>query len=210
MELATCIAKLTTQFYSPFFEPPGPKYQYILSPNGREKLIKSHSAEYRQSAVMILIYLGKDKKAHTLFIKRNQYNGAHSGQISLPGGAYEESDQNLVQTAIRETQEEVGILVNDQNVFGQLTSLKIPVSGFEVTPIVAYINERPKFVKDNVEVSEIIEYPIEELISLPIELGEFNVNGKKYKIKAPFFALNQHRLWGATAMIISEFRHLLK
>jgi len=210
MELASCIASLSTQFFSPFFTPPGSKSQIKMSPNGREEMIESHQQAYRQSAVLILLYPGKNGQAHTVFIERNKYDGAHSGQISLPGGSYEENDQNLVQTAIRETQEEIGALVDDRNVLGQLSSVKIPVSGFEVMPIVAYSHEKPIFKKDTEEVNKIIEISIADLIDLPIKEDQFIASVGNYKIKAPYYPLKEHKLWGATAMIISEFRELFK
>ncbi len=208
MELATCIASLSTQFLSPFFEAPGIDAQKIMSPNGRDELIQDMDIVYRPSAVMILIYPNKKNQATTVFIERNTYNGAHSGQISLPGGGYETEDLNLVQTAIRETKEEIGYTVDSSFVLGQLTPLKIPVSSFEVTPVVAYTNEIPTFKREEAEVNSIIEFPIEKLLQLKIEHGCFETSVGRYKVKAPYFQLDKQKLWGATAMIISEFRTL--
>ena len=97
--------------------------------------------------------------------QRCQYDGKHSGQISFPGGKVEETDKDIYHTALRETNEEIGVIMQDIEVIGQLTNVFIPVSNFLVFPIVGFINYLPQFNIDNNEVEELIELKLTDLIN---------------------------------------------
>ena len=105
----------------------------------------------KKSAVLVLFYL-KEGELFLALMQRPTYDGKHSGQISFPGGKHEKSDKNSVETALREANEEVGIISNDVEVVGQLSNVYIPVSQFIVTPVVGVINYLPNFKLDNHEV----------------------------------------------------------
>ncbi len=99
-----------------------------------------------------------------VFIKRNEYDGPHSAQVSFPGGAWENRDRTLQHTAIRETREELGIS-GELEILGSLTDLHIPVSNFLVTPFVGWMAETPLFKPDPTEVQYVIEVPLQSLLS---------------------------------------------
>lgn len=189
-------------------ELPGKKAQNKMSPNVRftGKIIPNRD-EIRESSVLILLYM-KDNQLHIPFTQRPKYNGAHSGQISLPGGKVEPQDKNLLETALRETHEEIGVTSENLQILGSLTPTYIPNSNFNVTPYIAYTKELPTFIPDSYEVEKIIEAPLNDLIS-PEALDIFirTING--HNIKAPYFNINNHQIWGATAMIISELKEII-
>lgn len=158
--------------------------------------------------VLALLY-PIDNKPAIAFIKRTEYDGAHSGQISFPGGKMEHSDLSVIYTALRETEEEIGVPANEISVIGHLTELYIPPSRFLVTPIVGYIVRRPQFHPDSTEVERIIEIPVEKLISEDaIQEKEIEVmNGIKWNV--PCYYIDGNIIWGATAMMLSELLELI-
>ena len=141
---------------------------------------------------------------------RPEYGGVHSGQVSFPGGRVEKSDTGLVQTALRESNEELGIPQEKVEILGNLTELFIIASNFTVLPVVGSLDFRPEFIPDEREVVEIIETPISNLLdSKVIKERGFEV-GAGYSINAPYFDINGHHVWGATAMMLSEFLTVYK
>ena len=162
-----------------------------------------------QSSVLILLYPREEEIGLVLTLRR-EYKGVHSGQISLPGGKYEDNDESLIFTALREAKEEIGINPNLVQVIGQLTPLYVPPSNFLVTPVVGFTATRPLFVADPSEVARIIEISIRELTD------ESVVKSRKIKLsmgmnlKVPCFLINGNVIWGATGMILSEFKEMLK
>ena len=163
----------------------------------------------KEGAVLLLLYKKKNKIFFTL-TQRHEYEGAHSGQISFPGGKGEKSDNSSEQTALRETEEEIGIPQSSINLLGRLTDLFIIASNFNVRPVVGYLNTAPVFSIDPREVDHVIEVSLDEL------LEDSNIDEKeilfknKYTIRAPYFNFNGHHVWGATAMMLSEFKEVLK
>ena len=190
---------------------PGVIAQNKMLPSMRlpdELLDKNRTANRKHGAVLILLY-EKDKNLHTCFIKRAEDGGTHSGQIGLPGGKHEQNDENCIQTALREAEEEIGINSCDVEVLGELTKLYIPVSNYSVLPVVGKLDYEPFFIPNKSEVNFVIEAKISELIDEKnLKIKEFNPHSMK--ITAPCFALNGHLIWGATAMIISEFLEVIK
>lgn len=118
----------------------------------------------RKSAVLILLYFKKDEPYINL-IQRPVYEGTHSGQIAFPGGKEEDTDSDMEFTALREANEEVGVIIEDVQVLGQLTEVYIPVSNFLVAPFVGIINYTPKFIPDAREVEEVLELKLADLIN---------------------------------------------
>jgi 8-oxo-dGTP pyrophosphatase MutT (NUDIX family) len=164
----------------------------------------------RLSAVMILIY-SKNNDAHLALIERPVYDGVHSGQIAFPGGKKDPSDKNLQITALRELEEEIGITSENIKVLGQISKVYIPPSQFLVTPFVGILTGEPNFKKDDFEVKSIIELPLKMLFDHSIiKTGTVPVGNRNMKMKAPYFDVYGHKVWGATAIMLSEFKAILK
>lgn len=187
-------------------ELPGEMAHSMMMPIVRDDNLKRPSGNLSpiSSAVLILFYA--DEHGHLKFplIQRPEYNGAHSAQISFPGGKREPEDQNLVETALREAEEEIGIRKENVEVVGKMTDLFIWVSNFMVTPIVGVIDHKPNFVMEESEVDAIIETDLSDIIN-PLKRKEGTIIvRKKYKIHTPYFDIDNRVVWGATAMILSE------
>lgn len=189
---------------------PGQQAQLLMAPAGRTASLNEKGAHCSatRSSVLILLYPEKNRLM-TTFILRPQYDGIHSGQISLPGGRFENYDVSLKQTALRETDEEIGVCVPTEQILGKLTPLYIPPSNFIVHPYIGYINSKPSFNPDKIEVKKIIEADI-TLFFDQKNIGSRLFSNKRYKIKAPFFNIDNYHIWGATAMIMSEFCMIIK
>ena len=164
----------------------------------------------RQSAVLMLL-IPFPEDIHTLFIRRPDYEGVHSGQLSFPGGKKEESDTDLMATALRETSEEIGIAPDAVEVLGALSEIYIPPSHFLVQPYVGWLNHPAEFRPDTREVSEILIEPLQRLYA-PGNITETRIFIPTYNvhIQAPSMNIQGHILWGATAMMVHEFRRAMK
>jgi 8-oxo-dGTP pyrophosphatase MutT (NUDIX family) len=165
----------------------------------------------RPSAVLCLLFPHNDG-LQVLLMKRKEDNTAHSGQVSFPGGSYEESDADFKATALREAQEEVGIISSEVDILGALTSLYIPVSNFNVYPFVGFAQKRPEYNLSRHEVAYTLEVPLDTLLHADRKtIAE--VRSPKFpdvarKVNA--YVLGDGTvIWGATAMIISELEIIL-
>ena len=159
----------------------------------------------RKSAVMILLFV-RDGKLKTIMIERSDF-GKHAGQISFPGGKSEPSDTDSTDTAIRETTEEIGIHVRREDIIGKLPPVKVPVSSFEIFPVVAFMDGIENFTMSENEVKKVLEVDFENLRS-SLAVRPINVAGKEYEV--PSFACENSVVWGATAMIVAELFSVLK
>ena len=164
----------------------------------------------RKSAVLVLLYPGSGGLIHLPLQVRNAYPGVHSRQIGLPGGGVEPEDESYEGTALRETEEEVGVPRARVEVLGRLTQLYIPPSNYLVQPIVGKINFRPDFNPDPSEVAELIETPLDAFLDdANVGMGKVNPSGgATYEV--PCFNIQGKVVWGATAMMMSEFREVLQ
>jgi 8-oxo-dGTP pyrophosphatase MutT (NUDIX family) len=185
---------------------PGVEAQLRLSPPGR--LPVSNKKPPKDSAVLILLY-SVGIKLLTVFIKRAEYDGVHSGQVGLPGGMCEITDIGLKNTALRETMEELGVASTQIEIIGSLTSLHIPVSNIRVYPFIGICQNRPDFKPDPHEVRYIIETHIEELLDRKNEKFKIMSVGEN-DIEIPYFDIRGDHIWGATAMIVSEFLEIVR
>lgn len=176
----------------------GSRYKLGVVPNERT----------RRSAVLILFYPYRGE-IYLPLILRPAYEGVHGGQMAFPGGRYERTDESLVRTALREAQEEIGIRLTDVQVIGSLTELFIPPSNFWVQPVVGVMNHKPDFYPDPREVDSVFEVNLSELTDAAI-IGTQQLDVRGHLVDAPFYQLQHRRVWGATAMIISELIMILE
>lgn len=161
----------------------------------------------RESAVLFLIH-PIDSVAHFTLIKRATYSGVHSGQISLPGGKRDAQDNSLVETALRECQEEIGVKIPTGNVIGELQSIYVPPSNFIIHPYVAYSKEQLTFSKEDREVDEIIHVTAKQISSLNIKVKNMELT-PGYLSDVSYYELNKNVVWGATATILAEIDVLI-
>ena len=165
----------------------------------------------RLSAVAILIYPKANLGLHSVLIQRPKYNGAHSGQIALPGGKKEPEDPSLAHTALREMHEEIGVLADQAHILGSMSDVFVSVSKFVIKPYIVVIDKSPQFVLDPREVGGVIEYPLHELIHDPGFLERsVTVDYPRLRLKVPSFEIQSNVVWGATAMILNEFKSMLE
>lgn len=168
-------------------------------------------ADARVACVMVLLY-PVDSNWHIVLIERmsSNPNDRHGGQISFPGGGLEAEDHSLEACALREANEEVGVKVEDIKILGKLTDLYIPVSNFQVHPFVGKIDYRPEFIPQPSEVKSIVEVPLAHLQD-PATLAKIDMDvSPKIKLKnVPYYKVQDHVVWGATAMMLSEFLEVL-
>jgi len=161
----------------------------------------------KASAVLILLYL-EDNEIHFFLTKRSNELEHHKGQISLPGGTQEENEE-LTHTALRETQEEIGINKTSISIIGSMTPLFVPVTGFMIHPFIGYSSNKLEPTPDPSEVEAIFSVNISDLLNEANQtIEKRNIRG--YDVEVPYFKLNNYEVWGATSMILSEFRDLIK
>lgn len=176
--------------------------------NGSDLRIK-HSKEPRKGGVLILLYEEQGMVKFPL-IQRPEYEGVHSGQIALPGGKHEDADSDVIQTAIREAHEEVGVVQTDVKVLGTLSEFFVEVSNFMVTPVIASISYKPAFVPEATEVSEIITPSIMALIDEPTMKEKVISVRSGIDLLCKYYDLEQKVVWGATATMLNELVVLLR
>ena len=201
------IEKIKNRFIQPL---PGRAAQVKMAPSIAREFNVSKDA--RIACVLALLY-PKNENWHIVLIERmssNNRNDRHSGQISFPGGGYEDSDGLLARAALREAEEEVGVISKDISIIGQLTDMFIPVSNFLVHPFVGFMDYAPDFVPEPSEVKDILEIPVPKLLD-PTTIRTTDIKiPEGYTIKdVPYYSLNGHIVWGATAMMLSEFLEVI-
>lgn len=177
-------------------------------PNGSPIDFK-HPQPPRQGAVLILLNKAEDGTRFPL-IQRPDYEGVHSGQIALPGGKWEASDVDLFATALRETEEEIGVAQSMIKVIGSLSSFYVAASNFQVLPVVGMLEATPTFVPDEKEVVEVINPKVYDLIDGSTKKERDLIVRGGVKLRSPYFDLENKTVWGATAMMLSEFEAVLK
>jgi len=189
---------------------PGLSAQARMAPPYRREQVETAlnpPANCRQAGVLVLLY-PQDGQLRLPLTRRPDNVGFHKGQVSLPGGS-RENGESLLQTALRETQEEIGVEANAVEALGKLTSLYVPPSNFCVQPFVGYVARRPDFRLEAIEVVELIEAPLAALLDPSTTREEdWEIRGGIWRI--PFYQFGPHKVWGATAMILAEFAAILE
>jgi 8-oxo-dGTP pyrophosphatase MutT (NUDIX family) len=183
-----------------------------MVPPNREDLLKNTDFTKitpKKAAVMMLFY-PKNSQTHLALILRTSYNGVHSSQIAFPGGKVEEDDIDLQHTAIRETHEEIGIHPSTINVIRPFTEVYIPPSNFMVYPFLGYSSRELKFILQEDEVAGIVEFPLAEFMDDKNLVTTTMKTSYAGSIDVPGFQVNNHFIWGATAMMMSELKETLK
>ena len=158
------------------------------------------------SAVLILLFPNNNTFNFILTLRSKKVE-THKGQISLPGGA-QEQNESLEKTALRETEEEIGVSPETVELIGRLSTLYVPFSGFDIHPYVGWATEMPEINISVEEVDKIISVPVTELIDSN-NLRIKNTSLRGIPVKMPYFNLKNEIVWGATSMILSEFKQLI-
>ena len=188
---------------------PGTQAQLTMAPAHRQdpEQFRAERKMCQEAAVLVPIY---PELSHpmVLLIVRPANLKSHGGQISFPGGR-READEPLWQTALRETEEELGILATSITLLGALTPLYIPVSHFCVYPFVGSLQALPPLKPCPEEVAAVLRVPLERLLDPHAQRCElWDIRGQRTQV--PFFEVESHRIWGATAMILAELLALLR
>ncbi|MBT4317958.1 MAG: CoA pyrophosphatase [Candidatus Marinimicrobia bacterium] len=164
------------------------------------------SKDAKKASVLILLF-PYSNNIHFFLTQRTLSVEHHKGQISLPGGTCEKNEKTI-NTALRETEEEIGVDKNEVEIIGELTPFFTPTSGFIVHPFIGWCNRRPKTNKQTDEVHALFSASLSQLLNDQIlELENWNLRG--YETKVPFYNFDGHKVWGVTAAILSEFKLIL-
>ena len=170
---------------------------------------KDNVPNAKKSAVMILFF-HDGGVLKMIVIRRSVYVGIHSGQIAFPGGRYEEEDENVQTTALREIEEEIGISADKIEVLGRLSDIYVPPSNFMISIFVGYLAEKPEYKIDEREVDEVIEIPFSDFFKPNlVKEKDFYVGSLRAAKKAPYFDVTNAEIWGASAMVVSELLEML-
>ena len=156
----------------------------------------------REAAVLLLFYPHEHDLLFPLTV-RSRSLPQHSGEVSLPGGAVDPEDDGPVATALRETHEELGIAPEGIEIWGSLSMVYIPASNFRLTPIIGFLPTAPRIVPNPHEIAEVFSASLHHLLDPDTVVVE---EWLRYGIRmhVPFFALQGHKVWGATAILLSE------
>jgi 8-oxo-dGTP pyrophosphatase MutT (NUDIX family) len=188
---------------------PGLSAQLNMVPDPRpgNKVYTEVQDSSKRAGVLVLLYL-KGTRVFVVLTRRTDFVEHHQAQISFPGGSQEEGE-SFEQTALRETSEELGIQPYGIQILGKLTPLYIPPTNYCIYPVVAQMKERPQFKPSSYEVAEVLEIPLDYLVDLQtVQKEMWTLHGMD--VEVPFYFFEDHKIWGATAMVLAEFVEILK
>ena len=194
-------------------ELPAQESQFKMSPPFRKALINRYKEQMKnakKAGVLALFYPTENNITSIALILRKTYKGVHSAQIGFPGGKYETEDKNLMNTAIRETYEEIGVSSEQINVVKKMTEVYIPPSNFYVQPYIGVSNNKLSFSLQDEEVEDLVEVPLTHFLDESIVINTNVSTSYNADVEVPAYLLNGHVVWGATAMMLSEIKDLLK
>jgi 8-oxo-dGTP pyrophosphatase MutT (NUDIX family) len=202
------ISRLREQLQAPL---PGRAAQYRMAHAVRQSYVPP-PADAREASVMALFF-PQAKEWQLTLIQRTSHNpkDRHGGQIGFPGGKREAQDPDLTATALRETEEEIGVSAADIQLLGRLSELYIPVSNFLVHPFVGYLDYAPSFRPQASEVARVLTVPFKDVVAPESrQLTNIHIAPQMVLRDVPHFALAGQVVWGATAMMISELLAVLE
>ena len=182
----------------------------VMAPPNRIENIKSSlitEMKPKMASVLLLLYPNEFGEMNFVLTRRRVYNGMHSGQISFPGGKPDPLDNDLWATALRETHEEIGILSDEVTYIRSLSKLYVPPSNFLIIPYLGYLQSPYTFKPDPREVDAILEISLMDFINKESVMTK-QLNSNSTSIEVPAYIFDKNVVWGATAMILSEFRML--
>jgi 8-oxo-dGTP pyrophosphatase MutT (NUDIX family) len=191
-------------------ELPGREAQFLMAPVERQQNFEIPDSHVL--ACVVALIFPKKKDWHVVLIERvsDNPNDHHAGQLSFPGGKFEETDYSYQDCALREAEEEIGINASDVGIIGELSSIYIPVSNFLIYPFVGFMGEDPEFTIQRNEVQNIIEVPLKHFLEgKNKKKTDLDIRGGILK-DVPYYDINNQVLWGATAMIMSEFEQVIR
>ena len=199
--------KIRTALYNVL---PGEKAHNRMAPRPKfiEGIEGQHSFPPINSAVLVLVLPYKNELAIP-FIRRVNKGKYHGGQIAFPGGKMEKEDANALQTALRECHEEIGVPEEKVSILGVLSDIYIPLSNFNITPIVGTTLQLPEFILSENEVEKVILVPLSDLFDDRNKTTHSFVR-HDHEIIAPGYKIGENFIWGATAMIVAELEQLMK
>ena len=207
MEYTTFIEQLKERLKRPL---PGKDAQLELASKSRlRSLLKIKPPPFAKKSAILILFYSSGNEVFTILIQRPDYGGVHGGQISFPGGKKEKEDRDIVDTALRETHEEIGIETDHIEILGLLTDLYIFPSNHLVYPVLGCTTSPLSFRPDEREVSRILEIPLSALFDeINLKQSEMlEVRGMPFE--APGFRIGTSYIWGATAMIINELKVMM-
>jgi 8-oxo-dGTP pyrophosphatase MutT (NUDIX family) len=189
---------------------PGEEFQNLMAPPGSEKY-RIISPDHKTACVLALLFPKENEWHLTLIERANHFpDDKHAGQISFPGGQVDENDYSFEDCALRETYEEIGVPPESIGILGNLTPIFVYVSNFLVHPYVGFTSEYPDFNPQTSEVSKIIEVPILHFLKQRNK-GKADIHVRDIVLHdTPYYDVNDQKLWGATAMIISELEQIIR
>jgi 8-oxo-dGTP pyrophosphatase MutT (NUDIX family) len=192
---------------------PGESSHLKMAPPSRKALLNVPEAsigQIKKAGVLALFYPDKARQTKFMLILRKTYEGIHSAQVGLPGGKLEIQDNSIQAAALRETYEEIGVPTHDIRILQELTGLYIAPSNFYVHPFMAISINTPFFMRQEEEVEALIEVDLQHFLDDNVVMNNRVKAFYNIDVEVPTFLLNGHIVWGATAMILSEIKDLLK
>ncbi|MBN1318462.1 MAG: CoA pyrophosphatase [Anaerolineales bacterium] len=184
------------------------KAQRLMAPRPRTFMRPSDVPDKPKQAGVLLLLYSQNGELYITLTLRTENLGNHSGQISFPGGA-RNAGETVLEAALRETHEELGVFLDFDNILGMLAPLYIPVSDYEMHPFVAFCPFHPNFIPAPAEVAKVLTVPAACLLDPAVHREETReIRG--YQIAAPYYFLNGHKVWGATAIVLSELEQRLR